>query len=158
MPKRIGRPPTTAEQFWAKAKRASNGCLLWQHFVLLDGYGGLRYHTRNWRAHRLAWVLAHGPIPDGLNVLHRCDTPLCIEPAHLFLGTEADNAADRDAKGRAADTGADHNGNAKLSRDQVVQIRQRCLEGAIGASLAREYGVSRATISEIKNRRHWQAA
>ena len=90
---------TIQERFWSKVDR-SGECWLWTA-AKVQGYGS--FDGR--RAHRVAWELAYGPIPKGVGyhgtcVLHRCDTPACVNPAHLRLGTQADNMADRDAKGR----------------------------------------------------------
>lgn len=93
-------------EFWAKTDR-STGCWLWTGGrqtpspTSPSGYGKVQVNGRRVFAHRRAYELACGPIPVGLQVLHRCDTPLCIRPAHLFLGTQADNMADMAAKGRA---------------------------------------------------------
>jgi hypothetical protein len=79
-----------------------------------------------------------------------------MEPTHLFLGTQADNISDRDRKGRRASTTGAHNGNAKLSDEDVAAIRKRLANGERGNRLATEYSVSATTVSEIKNRRHWR--
>jgi hypothetical protein len=89
---------THAARFWAKATRG--GCWLWQGYRDRDGYGHHHYNGRRWRAHRLAWTLARGPIPGGLYVCHRCDNPPCVNPAHLELGTQKENIGDCLAKGR----------------------------------------------------------
>jgi hypothetical protein len=75
-------------------------CVEWTKFRLERGYGLQKFHGKTRLAHRVAWMLAHGEIPDGLCVLHRCDNPPCINIDHLFLGTHADNVADKMAKGR----------------------------------------------------------
>lgn len=77
----------------------NSGCWLWTRSVSM-GYGKLWWDKKHQRAHRVSWELHNGAIPDGMLVLHKCDTPPCINPAHLFLGTHADNAADKIAKGR----------------------------------------------------------
>jgi hypothetical protein len=86
------------ERFWKKVNK-TDGCWLWTA-TRIGRYGGFRFEGRSRTAHRVSWELAFGPIPDGLQVLHHCDTPLCVNPQHLFLGTPLDNARDRDSKGR----------------------------------------------------------
>jgi hypothetical protein len=106
------------------------------------------------KAHRRAWELARGPIPEGMSVLHRCDNRICVEPTHLFLGDAADNMRDMAAKGRAA--GSRRRGErhpmVKLSDEQVRTIRARCVRhGRYGNSrwLAEEFGVSLTTVQNI---------
>lgn len=122
------------------------------------------------RAHRLSYEEFIGPIPDGLCVLHKCDNPSCINPDHLFLGTQADNIADMVMKGRHA-KGETHGsvthpesvargskaGLAKLNEDQVLQIRERYREGGVTyRSLAVEYGVTHGCIGLILRRKNWR--
>jgi hypothetical protein len=93
---------TLSERLWAKVDK-SEGCWLWQGATAgEDNYGYILGEDSKTliRAHRAAWLVTFGPIPDGLFVLHKCDTPLCVCPDHLFLGTHLENMADRDAKGR----------------------------------------------------------
>ena len=105
------------------------------------GGGGRR---RRWLLHRLAYTLWVGEIPPGMQVLHRCDNPPCVNPQHLFLGTQADNMADKVAKGRQA-RGLS-NGMGKLSEEQIEQARRRMAAGETQAAVARELGVHPGTI------------
>jgi hypothetical protein len=119
-------------------------------YVQIDiGEGVKRYR------HRLIWEHFRGPIPDGIKVLHRCDQPDCFDVRHLFIGTIADNNADRDAKGRGVvpDTRGVRHGLHKLTDEQVIAIYRSILPGKL---LAAEHGVARSCISKIKNGHAWR--
>ena len=119
-----------------------------------DGYGMLWVGGRQWGAHRWAWTQANGPIPDGMMVLHRCDNPPCWNPDHLFLGTAADNARDRDAKGRSGigwhlpehRPRGEANAKAKLTASIVRTMREAHASGATYYDLARQFGVDGTTV------------
>ena len=131
-------------------KGGPDECWNWQGAKHPSGHGNLKANGRYWRAHRLAWHLAKGPIPAGLEVLHRCDNPACCNPAHLFLGTETDNQADKLAKGRQAK--GQMFPHTKLSADQVRAIRA---DRRIHREIAADYGIDRANVSYIKARKSW---
>lgn len=144
-------------RFWAKVKK-SDGCWEWTA-MKRGGYGRI---TRDGKsngmltAHRLSWELAHGAIPVGLFVLHKCDNPPCVRPDHLFLGTQYDNVQDRVAKGREGDRSGEKNGRAKLSHGQVAQIRQLHTEGKSYRELALVYGVHYGHIGQIVHGKCWR--
>ncbi len=100
----MSKPATpVAERFWPKVdRRGPDECWEWKAARQAEGYGKMftTNRCRPERAHRVSWVLHHGPIPDGMFVLHRCDNPPCVNPAHLFLGTNLDNIEDMGRKGR----------------------------------------------------------
>lgn len=112
------QPPTDQQRarFHARVARGE-GCWLWTGPVAHDGYGKAALGYITMRAHRLAWAMEHGD-PGAAQVLHRCDTRLCCNPAHLFLGTHADNMADMVAKGRSASGDA----NAMRARPELRQV------------------------------------
>ena len=114
------------------------------------GYGVL---TLRLKAHRYSYEVAHGRIPDGLGVLHSCDNPACVNPAHLRLGTQRDNLADSIARGRLP-RGEDR-GNAKLSTQKVQAIREAYRSGTAPNDLAQLYGVSRRLIDMVVRRELW---
>lgn len=150
-----GRRLTLSERFWRKVNKSHpSGCWVWIGATDRKGYGVLSVDNRMVFAHRLAFELLNGPIPDGHNVLHRCDNPPCV--LHLFTGTQADNMADMAAKGRAASGG--RNAAARLTAGQVASIRERNAAGVSQVALGREYGVSNSTIGLVVRGRTWAAA
>lgn len=100
MPAKYTKTPTPdTEHFWRRVDTSAD-CSLWTGPVNRGGYGVYNHLGERCLAHRAAWILTFGPIPDGMGVLHHCDNPPCVRPDHLFIGTQADNARDMNAKGR----------------------------------------------------------
>lgn len=126
----------------------------WEYEKLsTNGYGRIQVDGKRHQAHRFAWTLKHGAIPDGVKILHRCDNPPCVR--HLFSGSQADNVRDMMSKGRKNPLlGQDH-GMAKLTENQVLEIRRRYKYGS-GAALAKEFGVKRLVVSRIVRRVSWK--
>lgn len=118
------------------------------------GYGKIQINGRKQRANRVSFELHCGPIPAGRHVCHRCDNPKCINPAHLFLGTNADNVADKVAKGRQAHTSINGaaNGSAKLTETDVLAIRAST---GLLRELAAQYRMSATQISAIRRGKQW---
>jgi hypothetical protein len=166
----MSRPTDPADRFWSHVDK-SGECWEWTGRRLPHGYGRFDY-GRITLAHRVAWTLENGPIPAGLVVMHRCDNPPCVRPAHLRTGTMADNQRDMAHKGRAA-TGdrngsrlyprrdgpwavgqsfGESNGQAKLTADQVLEMRA---SGLKATEIARKYGISKAQASRILARTRW---
>jgi hypothetical protein len=146
---------TFAERFWSKVDK-SGECWIWKAAKGKDGYGLFNNKTgahRVLRAHRVAYELAVGPIPNGLFVCHQCDNRLCVNPGHLFLGTPGDNTHDGVAKGRLNQ--GDQNPNAKLTSAEVIEIHDRCQNGESQRHLANKFQVSRPTICDIICGRTW---
>lgn len=133
---------------------AENGCHIFTGTKDECGYGRIGKDGRYPRVHREMWEKHYGEIPSGLCVCHRCDTPACINPDHLFLGTHADNMADRASKGRYNNHG-EKNPSAKLTELEVACIKALLVEGVSQAALGREFGVSDAAIRLIKSGQSW---
>lgn len=129
------------------------GCRLWLGKLNDDGYGKLNWEGRQQLTHRLSWTVANGPIPPGRKVLHRCDVRSCIEEAHLFLGTQGDNIADMDAKGRRVTARGAACHKTKLTEADVRAIR---IDPRKQVEIARHYGVGKSAISFIKLGQTWR--
>lgn len=134
-----------------------SGCWIWTgacHPV--SGHGAIgsggNKENKPLRAHRVSWELYRGPIPDGLVVCHKCDTPACVNPDHLFVGTQADNVRDMIAKGRDRKARGKERPDARLNDDAIRAIRS---DARSNPRIARDYGVSTAHIWNIKHRRKW---
>lgn len=144
------------ERFWKHVQRGDKDeCWEWMASRDHDGYGKLSTHNATWiRAHRFSYELHNGPIPNGLEVLHRCDNPPCVNPTHLFLGTTSDNMNDKVAKGRQP---RGHEiGVAKLTESDVVRVRELKAQGMQQKAIAKLFGVCEDTISSIVLRKKWK--
>lgn len=132
-------------------------CLEWDGYRDKGGYGKRYVSLRGQcSVHCLAWEDAHGPIPNGMNVLHKCDNPSCYNVEHLFLGTTLDNVADRVAKGRSDRPQGMKHPQAVLTDGKVKEIRERYgVNGCTQQQLADEFGISRAHVAGILSRRFW---
>lgn len=129
-----------------------SGCWLWTASSYSFGHGMMRVDGKGVGAHRISWILYRGDIPMGMCVCHKCDTPACVNPDHLFLGTKKDNSIDSARKGRHADFNGEKNGRCKLSVDQVYEIRN---SKETYRSLAIRYGVGKSTIGYVKDGTNW---
>jgi hypothetical protein len=127
-------------------------CILWHKGIRKDGYGDAHANGKHWLAHRLIYTRAFGEIPNGMCVLHKCDIRNCVNPQHLFLGTQKDNVRDMETKNRARHPNGEEHGRSKLSEAEVLAIRAADLSYRI---LAKQFGVCLAVISQIKNRQNW---
>lgn len=149
--------PSEFDRFWSKVRVGGPGCWEWRGAKKKrNGYGTARVGGRMLPAHRVAFAMLREP-PGSLHVLHRCDNPACVRPEHLFLGTNADNVADRCAKGRSARLGGERCPSSKLTNSEVVEIRARYASGGVSQmSLAVEFGVSQRAIGFITRGRTWR--
>jgi hypothetical protein len=141
----------------------NTGCLIWLRAWSVTGYGHMVYEGRTWFAHRLAYTLAFGPIPSNLSVLHRCDMRACVNPTHLFLGTNDDNVADRCRKGRSSRLGnrgrlrPERSGHARLTWDLVREMRARYAQGGITQrQLAADYRCGHSTVGSVVSGHTWK--
>lgn len=129
----------------------TNGCWIWQGRIDPGDYGTLYHNGKHEKAHRVFWELHRGPIPEGKKVLHSCDVRPCVNPNHLFLGTQQDNVDDMVKKGRHVASKGARNGNARLTEDQVIEILALIDEGKIRqVEIAALYGIAHTTVSYIK--------
>ena len=173
-------------RFWALVKTdlAPGKCWLWQG-VKVGGYGRVHRKGKLHMAHRYIYEAEVGPVPDGMNVLHHCDIPTCVRPAHLWLGTHKENMEDMAAKGRAPRKFGDQHwthqhpekvprgetwhkpgrlrnhvkgeqvANSILTEDKVREIRSRYGNGGLQTEIAKDLGVSQATVSRVLRGNSW---
>ncbi len=138
-----------ADRFWPRVDK-SGSCWLWTGALNGRGYGQFWVPGRSpMKTHQFAWVDRFGPIPQGKNVLHRCDVRNCVNPDHLFLGTLADNARDCSNKGRAR-------GPAILTADNIREIRGMQIDGFTQKQIGAKFGVGQSNIQAILSGRTWK--
>ena len=143
------------DRFWSKVDKTGD-CWEWtgaKHSS--KGYGSFWFEGRSVKAHRLAYKIAFSPIPDGMFVCHSCDNPSCVNPDHLFLGTNQDNQSDMYAKGRGRKCVGSESPHSKLTEDDIKAIRTEPKVRGYGVKLASQYGVSTALISQIIKGAAW---
>jgi hypothetical protein len=134
------------------------GCWLWMGYTTKDGHGKFWHLGAMPTAHRASWAIFNGPIPEGMQVLHKCDVACCVNPHHLYLGTNQDNVRDRVARGRSAPVDKENAPNAKLSPEAVAAIRRKYAMGSTQWDLSYEFKISRSQIGNIVNNRQWVEA
>lgn len=142
-------------KFLASFIKAESGCWEWTRGKIGDGYGQIWDGKRNGLAHRFSWLTYRGEIPLGMMVLHHCDNRRCVNPDHLFLGTNADNVSDKVSKNRQQRLNGRKNGRCILSEDQVKQILATSGKDRNDRELSIRFGVSRKYISGLRSGQNW---
>jgi len=137
--------------FWSKVVKLPSGCWEYREARNKAGCGIFHIQRRAYLAHRVAWMLTHGDFDVRLKILHRCDNPPCVNPEHLFVGTQADNMFDMKAKGRVA-RGEAH-WNRKFTEEQVSEIRADTRKQK---DIAKDFGVSESAICKIRRVNAWK--
>ena len=153
-----------ADRFWNKVDRAGlDECWEWNAGKSSGGYGTFFVDGKSVSAHRLAWQFEFGEIPNGDRIgssciCHSCDNPGCVNPAHLFHGTQKENMVDRELKGRGNRLSGECNPNSKLSDLDVMHIRELLNVGCMQSEIAKALGVSDCAIWNIKHGKSWKHA
>jgi hypothetical protein len=149
-PEKRSEQPQELERFNRKWKQVENGCWIW--IDRKEGYGAFIFNGRKEQAHRVSWLLHHGEIPEGLCVLHDCDTPNCVNPNHLHLGTVKDNAIEAVERGLWGDKAGESNGNSRLTKNQIREIRE---SADSYRAIAIRFGIGKSQVGNIKKGLQW---
>lgn len=150
------RHVSTEDRFMQRVRKLKSGCWSWVGSKDQDGYAIFRAHVNGvtlHRGHRASYAMFKGEIVDGLHVCHTCDNPNCVNPDHLFLGTNDENMKDKIAKGRARVLRGEESVHAKLTEEQAQAI---LLDARPYMQIAADYGIAAATVGSIKQRQSWQ--
>lgn len=158
---RVRMPRPIAERFWEKVdKRGPNECWPWKAAKGPSGHGQFRIGSkkdssmRSVPAARVAYELTYGPMEEGLEACHKCDNPPCCNPSHIFPGTHKENMEDMANKGRSSQ--GERDSQAKLTADQVRQIRQLCAEGMTQENVGKHFGITQGAVWLIVTRKRWK--
>ena len=142
--------------FWTKVDRTKGSCWIWTSAIDTHGYGHVSIGGKTHRSHRVAYEIFYGEIQKNMHVLHRCDNRLCVNPIHLFLGTNDDNVRDRVLKGRSRGAIGERNVKSKLTPSKVREIRMLHKNNIHTAIyLAEIHSVSVSTIHRAVTRETW---
>ena len=156
--KRGPKPKPLSERFWKQTQAMPNGCIEWRGQIGTNGYGTVTAEGRARSAHRVAFALSRGPIPEGMLVCHTCDNRICVNPAHFWLGTHAENSQDAKRKGRLArkPRTIPRPPRVELTDADVAQIRAEYDAGVRCRVLAKRYGYSYHGMRGIVLRLVWK--
>lgn len=144
-----------ADKFQRLSRKRKSGCIEWVGKRFSNGYGDLRTGYDSLLAHRVAWQLANGPIPDGMVVRHSCDNRACVNPEHLLIGTQRDNMRDAADRGRMRPPRGEASPRCKLTSALVTEIRLARRRGEKVASIAKWAGVSSVHVSRVATGARW---
>ena len=147
----LANTPTTLDRLASLTSQQSEDCIHWDGYADKRGYGRVWFGGRYQLAHRVSYAVNTGTIPAGLCILHQCDNPICVNPAHLSVGTQSENMRDCCVKGRTA--AGERNPHAKLSEVDVLAIR-----GSTGSTrkIAAQFGIASSGVSQIKTHKLWR--
>lgn len=145
------------ERFWSKVNRDNDdGCWEWVGGKVRGGYGWFKSDDKHYQAHRFVWMITYGEIPNGMLICHTCDNPSCVNPKHLWLGTDKTNAEDRVRKKRQS-RGTTNHPKIRVSPEQVKEMRKVYSLGNISMrKLASIYGICYSETNAILNHRTWK--
>lgn len=143
-------------RFMSKIEKQDNDCWEWLGSTDRHGYGQVKVGQKMCRAHRVSFELMVSEIPTGMYILHHCDNRRCVNPDHLFLGTQLDNIRDMRSKGREKDVRGETNGQSRLTQEQVVKILELVRQGKKQTEVAKMYLVATSTINAIVTATNWK--
>lgn len=155
-------PHPCTGKFLSRIKK-TDACWLWVAATTAHyGHGVLRFKNKMVKAHRVSWEIFRGEVPEGMCVLHKCDIPNCVNPDHLFIGTQTDNMKDMDSKGRRGRRSegvgkslGSKNGATKMTDADIIAIREVPARRGVGAALAAKFGISHSSVVRIRSRETW---
>jgi predicted XRE-type DNA-binding protein len=144
------------EFFEQRTEVSIKGCWIWLGGIDGGGYGLAKIRKKTWKAHRLSYSIFVGQIPEGLDVLHKCDNPPCVRPSHLFPGTVSQNMQDCISKGRFRTLPGELNGNSKLTTDQALKIKEiRQCQKLSQRKIAEMFRITQGHVSRILLKKAW---
>lgn len=149
----VNLTPEQIERFWSNVDK-SGDCWIWMGVIASQGYGVVGFGKQQYKAHRIAYFLKHGPFKNSLLCCHKCDNPKCVNPDHIFTGTHHDNAVDAFSKGRRA-VGEKCN-LSKLTNDEVLQIVSLHKQGLSDCEIGRRFGIVSSGVRYILTGKSWR--